>query len=255
MRGGAFTNDTGDTTNLGDGVQVTAHPGFGTSRLNLSSSGSAFLYLDGAIVPVVTPAGFTPADAFAMHHVTTCFVAGDVMNIAIAGLLDQTFNGPFGTAPPFFTDTPLTGMTAAKCAALLGAYALLSMTTTVDGSSEVVEQSNQVYDADFTFNLNGTYTIVASTSISPSSGPVAGGTAVRIAGAGLNATTGVTFDGLAATSVVIVSDSLVTAVTPSHAVGAVSVVVTGTSVTTSFTYELQKNLLPPIPVNAPVVYL
>ena len=63
------------------------------------------------------------------------------------------------------------------------------------------------------------------TSLSPTSGDIAGGTAVTITGVGFTSATGVTFGGSAATSVVVVSDTSITCVTPAHAVGAVNVVV------------------------------
>ena len=61
-------------------------------------------------------------------------------------------------------------------------------------------------------------------SVSPSSGPVVGGTSITISGANLAGAT-VTIDGKAATSVVA-SASLITARTPAGAVGAKSVLVT-----------------------------
>jgi hypothetical protein len=63
-------------------------------------------------------------------------------------------------------------------------------------------------------------------SIDPSSGDVAGGTAITLDGAGLTGTTGVTFGGAAATGVTVVDDGTVTATTPPGAAGAVDVVVT-----------------------------
>ena len=66
----------------------------------------------------------------------------------------------------------------------------------------------------------------AVTSIAPSSGPVAGGTAVTIAGTGFVTGATVTIGGVAATSVAVASATSITAVTGAHAAGAVDVVVT-----------------------------
>lgn len=63
-------------------------------------------------------------------------------------------------------------------------------------------------------------------TIVPSSGPTAGGTAVTINGTNLGSTTAVTFGGTAATSFTVGSATQVTATTPVHAAGAVDVVVT-----------------------------
>lgn len=82
-------------------------------------------------------------------------------------------------------------------------------------------------------------------SISPSTGPVAGGTTITVTGSGFygggasSAVSGVTVGGNAATSVTVSSDTSLTAVTPSGTAGARDVVVTtsgGSSVAASFTY-------------------
>jgi len=82
---------------------------------------------------------------------------------------------------------------------------------------------------------------VAVTSISPNSGPIAGGTSVTIKGTGFTSGTTVRFDSSNATSVVVVDEATITAVTPAHAAGKVDVNVTvpGTSVKSlddGFTY-------------------
>lgn len=64
------------------------------------------------------------------------------------------------------------------------------------------------------------------TSVSPASGPQAGGTIVRITGTDLDTVTGVTFDGVAATAFEIENAFLITAtVPPGDAVAAVDVTV------------------------------
>jgi formylglycine-generating enzyme required for sulfatase activity len=80
------------------------------------------------------------------------------------------------------------------------------------------------------------------TSITPISGSTAGGTPITITGWDLTGATSVTVGGVAATSVVVVSSTSVTAVTPAGTVGAKSVAVTTPSGTASlasaFTYLL-----------------
>ena len=63
------------------------------------------------------------------------------------------------------------------------------------------------------------------TSVAPAGGPVAGGTAVTITGTNLTGATSVTFGGVAATSVVVINATTITAVTPAHAAGPVDVTV------------------------------
>lgn len=67
---------------------------------------------------------------------------------------------------------------------------------------------------------------VAVTGVSPPSGPVAGGTAVTITGTDFLFGATVSFGGAAATSVVVVSSTTITCVTPAHAAGYVTVSVT-----------------------------
>ncbi|MFJ1270229.1 IPT/TIG domain-containing protein, partial [Legionella lytica] len=87
-----------------------------------------------------------------------------------------------------------------------------------------------------------TYTAVAPTlsSVLPSSGSIAGGTAITLTGTGFIPGMSVTLGGTAATNVTVVNSTTLTAVTPAHASGAVNVVVTNTvgsaTLTGGFTY-------------------
>ncbi len=78
-------------------------------------------------------------------------------------------------------------------------------------------------------------------SITPNSGTANGGTAVTIAGTGFLAGATVKLGGTAATGVTVVNSTSITATTPAHAAGAVSVVVTNTdaqagTLTNGYTY-------------------
>jgi len=74
------------------------------------------------------------------------------------------------------------------------------------------------------FTFTGPAPILSS--ISPSSGPSTGGTSVTLTGQNFVSGATVTFGGSAASSVVVVSATQITAHTPSHSQGAVNVVVT-----------------------------
>lgn len=96
-----------------------------------------------------------------------------------------------------------------------------------------------------------TYTYTQVRRVDPKGGTIAGGTPVTITGFGFNfATGGVTFGGVAATDVVIVSNTSITATVPAHAAGAVDVVVEGVGTGTSlYTYQNPSTqLLPRVPV-------
>jgi hypothetical protein len=79
------------------------------------------------------------------------------------------------------------------------------------------------------------------TSVSPNNGSVAGGTAVTITGTNFAAGATVTFGSNAATNVVVVSGTQITATTPAGSVGAVTVTVTvngqAGSLATGYTYN------------------
>jgi photosystem II stability/assembly factor-like uncharacterized protein len=68
-------------------------------------------------------------------------------------------------------------------------------------------------------------------SVSPATGPLAGGTKVVLTGSGFSPDAVVRFGGVAATGVTFISQNLLTAIVPGHAVGDVDVSVTAGSVT------------------------
>ncbi|HEX2832464.1 MAG TPA: IPT/TIG domain-containing protein, partial [Thermoanaerobaculia bacterium] len=86
--------------------------------------------------------------------------------------------------------------------------------------------------------------VVTVTSVTPNTGSSLGGTNVTISGTGFNAGATVTFGGSAATNVVRVNSTTITAKTPAHAAGAVNVTVTNTNAsngtfTNGYTYFQQ----------------
>jgi len=87
-----------------------------------------------------------------------------------------------------------------------------------------------------------TYTSApAVSSVSPNSGSVTGGTTVKILGSGFQSGASVTFGGIAATSVTLVSSTEIQAVSPVSAAGTVSIAVTNTdsqsaTLASAFTY-------------------
>jgi photosystem II stability/assembly factor-like uncharacterized protein len=86
----------------------------------------------------------------------------------------------------------------------------------------------------------GSEVSAAVRSVSPASGPVAGGTKVIVTGSGFTEGAKVRFGGIAATAVTVINPSLISATVPAHAAGSVDVSVgtEGTIATSSkaFTY-------------------
>lgn len=74
-------------------------------------------------------------------------------------------------------------------------------------------------------DLDALFPAATFSSITPATGPAAGGTDVTIKGTNLSGTSGVTIGGVAATNFKIVDDSTITCTTPAHAAGAADVVV------------------------------
>ena len=94
-------------------------------------------------------------------------------------------------------------------------------------------------------NVTAAAAAVTVTSVSPTGGTIAGGSAVTINGTGFNAGATVTFGGSAATNIVVVSSTQITARTPAHALGAVNVIVTNTdtsngTLTNGYLYKSQQ---------------
>jgi hypothetical protein len=92
-----------------------------------------------------------------------------------------------------------------------------------------------------TSEIDAAYAVPTVTAVAPNTGPAAGGTAVTVTGTGFQSgfgqdssqgplvgggTTGVTFDGAAASNVKVVSDTQITCTAPAGAVGPADVVVT-----------------------------
>jgi Chitobiase/beta-hexosaminidase C-terminal domain/IPT/TIG domain/Calcineurin-like phosphoesterase len=111
---------------------------------------------------------------------------------------------------------------------------VVSTTTTINAfASASGLDDSPVASGAYTINNNPPPTV---NSISPTSGTTAGGTSVMIGGAGFLAGARVTFGSTAATNVVVVSSTSITANTPAHAAGVVSVTVANS--------DSQSNTLP-----------
>jgi hypothetical protein len=115
----------------------------------------------------------------------------------------------FGSVPATFTVNSSTSLTATAPAQ---SAATVDVTvTTAYGVSSAVSADH------FTYNP----TVPSVSSVSPASGPTAGGTLVTINGSNLNGTSAVSFGGTAAASFTVVSATQVTATTPAESAGTI----------------------------------
>src|ERR1019366_9249320 len=139
---------------------------------------------------------------------------GTLVTITGTGFVDGATVTALGYPVPGLIWVSSTTMTAVTPAAPFGLLDFGMIVTNPDGQSVIVP-------THFTFDSPPTVT-----AVSPIGGALAGGTAVTISGTNFVATPIVTFGGVAATSVVLVSGTSLTVVTPIHIAGTVNVVVT-----------------------------
>ncbi len=185
----------------------------GTASLLVTTPGATnvantlYTYFAVPGVTLVSPASGPLAGATAITITGTGFT----------GATGVTIGGAAATTVVVVSSTSITAKTPARPA---GAASVL--VTTPGGTSA----ANTLYSY---------LPVPTVSSVSPSSGPLAGGAAITITGTGFTGATAVTFGGTALTSVVVVSDTSITAVTPVKVAGTTSVLVTtpgGTNVGT-----------------------
>ena len=174
-----------------------------------------------------------------------------------------TFSATTGPAPSVSSVSPNNGPTAggtavtisgtnfaAGATVAIGGAAATNVTVVSGTQITATTPAGSAGAATVTVTVNGqagslanAFTYIAPptvTSVSPSAGPIAGGTAVTITGTNFATGATVTIGGTAATNVVVVSGTQVTATTPAGSAGAATVTVTvnGQSggLTNGFTY-------------------
>ncbi|GED89499.1 IPT/TIG domain-containing protein [Streptomyces sp. 6-11-2] len=135
---------------------------------------------------------------------------GNIVTVTGTGFSSTTAVQFGGRAATSFTVLSSTQLTAVPPA---GTGAVNVTVTTSQGTS----------------TQTATYTYVAAPAVSgvtPSQGPVSGGTTVTLTGTNLSGATAVFFDAVAATSFTVLAATRIIAVTPAHAAGAAAVTVT-----------------------------
>ncbi|HEY4947424.1 MAG TPA: IPT/TIG domain-containing protein, partial [Acidimicrobiales bacterium] len=178
-------------------VDVTVATPYGTS---IPSGADHFTYVAAPVVTSVTP----PSGGIGGGTSVTITGSGFTGATAVA----------FGTNPAAtFVVVSDTEITTTSPAGSAGAVAVI--VTGAGGPSEP--------DGDSTFTYLGPGEV---TDVSPSAGPVAGGTQITITGSGFNGATAVAFGTNPATTFVVASDTQITAVSPAGVAGTVDVTVT-----------------------------
>ena len=154
-------------------------------------------------VTSVAPSSGTTGGGTAVTITGTGFVSGATV----------TFGGVAATGVSVVSATSIAATTPAHAAG-----AVVVVVTNPDSQTGSLSSG-------FTFATSPAPTV---TSVTPANGSKAGGTAVTITGSGFLPGASVDFGGSAGTNVVVVSPTSITATTPAHAAGKVSVKVTNT---------------------------
>lgn len=195
---------------------------------------------DGTTITVVAP----PSEDAGQVPVTVVFpagetLAGEITYVAPTVLAVSPGDGvTTGGTRVVLTGTGLDQATAVTFAGVPGTDLVVSedgtelTITTPPGAAGLVDVSVTLPGADALLVDGFLYRVApTATSLTPSSGPVSGGQTVLITGSGfLDGQTSVTFDGLPATSVRVLSPTALVAVTPVHDAGQIDVVVSVGSV-------------------------
>jgi CTP:molybdopterin cytidylyltransferase MocA len=240
----------------GTGVTIT-----GTNFV----SGASVTFGGGAATNVVVVSG-TQITATTPAH------AGGAVNVVVtnpdtqSGTLVNGFTYTSGTAPTVSSVSPNSGPAAGGTGVTITGTNFVSGATVTFGgtaATNVVVVNGTTITATTAAHAAGAVTVTVTNpdtqsgslangftyaaaptvaSVTPNNGLAAGGTNVTIAGTGFVNGATVTFGGTAATNVVVVNGTTITATTPAHAAGAVTVTVTnpdtqGGSLTNGFTYN------------------
>jgi hypothetical protein len=175
-------------------------------------------------IVVVTPGGVSTgvsADEFSFDDAPTVSAVSPAAGPTAGGRQVVISGTNFRSASAVnFGGTPAVSFTVVSPTSIVaqtpgGPAATVAVTVTTPGGTSTTSPADA-----YTFQ-----NVPVITSISPSAGPTGGGTSVTITGTGLTGTTRVWFGTTQATSFTNVSDTQITAVSPTESAGRVSIVV------------------------------
>ena len=215
-----------------------------------------------------TPAGTVGAKSVAVTTVGGTFTKASAFTYIAAPTITTVSpaSGPIAGGTAFtITGTNLTGATSVKVNGVAATSVVVVSPTSIKAKSPTgTTGSTNVVANVVVMTLGGTATKVSAftfaaaptiTTVSPNSGPLAAGTAFTITGTNFVAGATVKVNGVAATSVVVVSATSITAKTPAGTAGARSVAVTtagGTATLASgFTYVAAPTIASISPTSGP----
>jgi len=214
------TNFTGATSVTFDGLSATTINVLDSTTITCITPAHS----DGAVGVIVTTGG-GPSDVFSSF---TYIIPPSITDIS-------PLSGPnIGGTSVTITGTNFTGATLVTFGGIAATSLHLVNNTTItcitpavpsDGAVGVIVTTGGGPSASFSSFTYSTSPVISS--ISPSSGGIAGVTSVTITGINFTGATSVTFDGLAATSINVVNSTTITCTTPARtSAGAVGIIVT-----------------------------
>jgi hypothetical protein len=258
--GGPFAVSTPDAANISQAVLL--RPGSSTHAFDFDQRlvGMSFTAGSGSLTVTAPPnSKIAPPGYYMLFLINN----KGVPSVASFVLLSSTGSNP---APTVTTIAPNTGsLSGGTAVTITGTGFLAGATVSLGGtaatgvtvvSSTSITATTPAHAAGAanvvvtnTDNQSGTLSTGFTygnpaptvTSVAPISGSTSGGTPVTIEGTGYQSGATVSIGGTAATGVTVVSSTSITATTPAHAAGAVSVVVTNTdaqsgTLSNGFTY-------------------
>ncbi|MGA8863485.1 MAG: IPT/TIG domain-containing protein [Gallionella sp.] len=250
---------TSGTTAGGTSVTITGTNFTGATAVTIGGAAATGI----TVVNATTITATTPAGTAGAKNVVVTTPAGTGTGISLytyataptVTAISPTSGPAAGGTSVTITGTNFTGATAVTIGgAAATSVVVVSATsiTAVTPAGTAGAQNVAVTTPGGTATGINLYTYIAAptvTAISPTSGPTTGGTSVTITGTSFTGATAVTIGGAAATSVVVVSATSITAVTPAGTLGAQNVVVTtpgGTGTGTNlYTYVAPPFCSPP----------
>ena len=242
---------------------TTGSPRTGTASIkdnSLNASTTQTIQLTGTAIANVPD---TTTTTVGLNPATVAWGGATMLNATVADTITPAMK-PVGSVT--FYDTVGSTTSTLGSATVTNGVASLSYNVTTAGANTITAAyttSNTTLYAASSDTTGQVLTVnprPVVTGITPASGPITGGTAVTITGTSFTGLTGVMFGSSAATNVVFVNATTVTAVAPADALGIVDITVitdstSATSTADQFAYIVPPSYTPNTPVGSTVTNL